>query len=141
MNHFQVHISSILLAKEVKFKMTTSSGNGGQNVNRVATKATLFFKVENSDLLSESQKEIILDKLRNRISKEGYLIIVNQASRSAFTNQKNALALLLTLLQNALMPKKVRKKRKVPKQVKEKRLENKKRISAKKALRKTVKGY
>ena len=136
MNHSQVHIDPQLLAKEVKFKMSASSGNGGQNVNRVLTKATLFFPVVNSTIFSEEQKEIILFKLGNRISKEGQLIIVNQTSRSALKNRKQALALLLQLLQKALTPQKKRKKLRTPRKVKEKRLENKKRNSEKKALRK-----
>ncbi len=138
MSHFQLHIDPITLAKEVKFTMSCSSGNGGQNVNRVATKATLHFLVEESELFDDQQKTTILDKLKNRITKEGFLLIVNQESRSAVKNRKAALAQLLNLLTVALTPKKARKKLKIPRSFKEKRLTNKKRNSEKKELRRKI---
>ena len=138
MSHFQLHIDPILLAKEAKFTMSSSSGNGGQNVNRVATKATLHFLVEQSELFNDRQKRWIFEKLKNRISKEGFLIVVNQESRSAVKNKKAALDHLLNLLTTALTPQKVRKKVKVPRSIKEKRLTNKKRNSEKKELRKKI---
>ena len=138
MNHFQLHINPILLAKEVKFTMSSSSGNGGQNVNRVATKATLHFLVAESALFKEQQKAQIIEKLKNRISKEGFLIVINQGSRSAEKNKKAALNHLLNLLTTALTPKKVRKKVKLPRAIKERRLANKKRNSEKKESRRKV---
>lgn len=138
MSHFQLHIDPIILAKEAKFTMSSSSGNGGQNVNRVATKATLHFLVEESELFNDRQKRWIFEKLKNKISKEGFLIVVNQASRSAVQNKKAALAQLLNLLTTALTPQKVRKKVKVPRSVKEKRLTKKKHNSEKKELRKKI---
>ncbi|MFK7983087.1 MAG: alternative ribosome rescue aminoacyl-tRNA hydrolase ArfB [Saprospiraceae bacterium] len=138
MNHSQLHIDPLLLAKEVKFTMSSSSGNGGQNVNRVATKATLHFLINQSDLFNEQQKALLFEKLKNRISKEGYLVISSQVSRSAQKNKKAALAQLLNLLVVALTPQKVRKKVKLPRGIKEKRLANKKRNSEKKELRRKV---
>ncbi len=138
MNHFQLHIDPALLAKEVKFTMSSSSGNGGQNVNRVATKATLHFLVEGSNMFDNKQKGLIAEKLKNRISKEGYLVVINQATRSAEKNKKAALAHLLNLLTIALTPKKVRKKVKLPRAIKEKRLANKKRNSEKKEMRRKI---
>ena len=90
MNNNKIHIDPNLLAKEVSFKMSCSSGNGGQNVNRVATKATLHFMVAESVLFDNRQKALIAKKLKNRISKEGYLVISSQASRSAEKNKKAA---------------------------------------------------
>lgn len=138
MSHFQLHIDPVILAKEAKFTMSSSSGNGGQNVNRVATKATLHFLVEQSELFSDRQKRWIFEKLKNRISKEGFLIVVNQGSRSAVQNKKAALDHLLNLLTTALTPQKVRKKVKVPRSIKEKRLTKKKHNSEKKELRKKI---
>ena len=138
MSHFQLHIDPTILAKEVKFTMSCSSGNGGQNVNRVATKATLHFLVHQSTLFNHQQKTILAEKLKNRISKEGYLVISSQVSRSAEKNKKAALAQLLNLLVVALTPQKIRKKVKLPRAIKEKRLANKKRNSEKKELRRKV---
>ena len=138
MKHFLLKIDPILIAKEAKFTMSCSSGNGGQNVNRVATKATLHFSVEQSELFDPQQKNIIYEKLKNRISKEGYLVISSQSSRSATKNRKAALTQLLNLLTVALTPKRVRKKVKIPNAIKEKRLAEKKRNSEKKAWRRKV---
>lgn len=135
MSHSQLHIDPNLLAKEVKFTMSTSSGNGGQNVNRVATKATLHFLIVESALFDEQQKQLITEKLGNRISKEGFLVVVCQDTRSAEKNKKAALEKLLNLIKVALTPKKIRKKLRVSKSAKEKRLSDKRRNAEKKEMR------
>jgi len=135
MKDSQLHINPNLLAKEAKFTMSTSSGNGGQNVNRVATKATLHFLIGESELFDEHQKQIISEKLGNRISKEGFLVVVCQDTRSAEKNKKAALEKLLNLIKVALTPKKIRKKLRVPRSVNEKRLTAKKRNAEKKEFR------
>lgn len=136
MNQYQLYIDPDQLAKEVKFTMSTSSGNGGQNVNRVATKATLHFSVSESTLFTEIEKQIILEKLANKITNEGFLVISSQESRSAQKNKLMALKRLLNILQGALTPQKKRKKKGIPRAVKEKRLSDKKRNAEKKELRK-----
>ncbi len=138
MSHFQLHIDPAILAKEVKFTMSCSSGNGGQNVNRVATKATLHFLVHQSALFNNQQKKRLSEKLKNRISKEGYIVIASQSSRSALKNKKTALVNLLNILTTALTRQKVRKKVKLPRGIKERRLANKKRNSEKKEMRRKV---
>ncbi|MEM6319849.1 MAG: alternative ribosome rescue aminoacyl-tRNA hydrolase ArfB [Bacteroidota bacterium] len=134
----KIHIDLSLLEKEVRFTMSTSSGNGGQNVNRVATKATLHYPIGDSELLTELQKETIREKLKNRINKEDALVVVNQEGRSAEQNKKNALTTLKQLLMDALKPPKIRKKYRVPKANREKRLSDKKIQSEKKALRRKI---
>ena len=136
MNHNQVNIDVEDLTKEVRFKMSTSSGNGGQNVNRVATKATLYFSIFASELFSDLQKEILSQKLGNRTNKEGEVVIVNQETRSALKNKKRAVKLLEELIVKALTPKKKRKKTKISAADNEKRLAAKKRKSEVKAMRK-----
>lgn len=135
MNHSQLYIDPNLLAKDVKFTMSTSSGNGGQNVNRVATKATLHFSLTDTEMFSDIQKQLIGEKLGNRINNEGFLVVVCQDTRSAEKNKKAALAKLLNLIKDALTPKKVRKKLRVPRAIKEKRLSDKKRNSERKEMR------
>ena len=64
------------LIKELKFKAIRSSGSGGQHVNKVASKVELQFHVQNSSLLNEEEKETLLEKLKNRLSKEGILVLL-----------------------------------------------------------------
>ena len=75
------------LIKELKFKAIRSSGSGGQHVNKVASKVELQFDVQNSSLLNEEEKEILLEKLKNRLSKEGILVLQCGESRSQHKNK------------------------------------------------------
>ena len=55
---------SILKSSDgIKIKPTRSSGSGGQNVNKVSSKAELYFKIPESKLLDEEQKELLIDNL------------------------------------------------------------------------------
>jgi ribosome-associated protein len=118
--------------------MSSSSGNGGQNVNRVATKACLFFSINDSLLLDDNQKKLIKEKLKNRINKSDYLLIVNQETRSALKNKRAALKQLLNVLEHALKVDKVRKKSAIPASIQAKRLKQKRQQSQKKQMRKKV---
>jgi len=75
------------LSGEFQFLTSRSSGPGGQNVNKVNSKVELRFDIQNSSLLSEEQKEILLVKLSAKISSEGILSIVSQRDRSQLTNK------------------------------------------------------
>ncbi len=138
MNTAPMPLDMVALQKEIFFKMSRSGGNGGQNVNKVATKASLFFKLEFSNLFEEETKALLLKKLSNRISKDGYLIIHCSHSRSALSNKKEALRKLKHLLEQSAITNKKRKSRRTPASVHRKRLENKKRQSSKKSLRRKV---
>lgn len=121
--------------KEIEIKASRSSGKGGQNVNKVSTKIELIFDVNNSDLLSETEKAIISEKLSNRISKEGKLILQSQESRSQLMNKDIAINKLYELLEAALKKEKPRKKTKPSLAKKEQRLQIKKEMSEKKKNR------
>ncbi len=131
-----VHIDPIQLRKEVHYKMSRSSGNGGQHVNKVSTKASLYFPIDTNQLFTSIQKEQLKKRLKNRITKDGFLVVTNQEARSAEKNKKAALKILVHLLQKALTPQKGRKKSSIPKSAREQRLVDKKRHAEKKAHRK-----
>lgn len=124
------------LIKELNFQFTRSGGAGGQHVNKVATKVVLKFNVEESNALSEEEKELLLDKLRNRISKKGEIILTADASRSQHKNKDLVIKRFIALLTTALTPKKKRKPTKRPRSANLKRLEKKKNLAEKKAFRK-----
>ena len=77
-----------VLLKEVEFRFTRSGGKGGQNVNKVATKAELYFNVNESKQLLPEQKEILLEKLATRLSTNGVLKIASQEARSQLENKE-----------------------------------------------------
>ena len=133
-----VFIDKEALAKEVTFKMSRSTGSGGQHVNKVATKATLFFDLQTTQLFEEKVKEKLVSCLANRLTKEGILIIQSQNARSALKNKKEALKRLYMILQEAARPIKKRKHSRTPAAVHRKRLDDKKQHSRKKSLRRKV---
>jgi ribosome-associated protein len=67
---------------ELAFSASRSSGPGGQNVNKVSSRVTLTFDVENSPSLSDSQRRRIRSRLQTRINKDGVLRVISQISRS-----------------------------------------------------------
>jgi ribosome-associated protein len=117
-----------------------SSGPGGQNVNKVATKVELAFHVMNSELLSEEEKLLISEKLATKINEEGFLKIADSSSRSQATNKENVLVKFYETIEKALIKPKKRKPTKMPKAVKEEIKKGKRITAEKKANRKVNKG-
>jgi ribosome-associated protein len=124
------------LIKECTFKTSRSGGKGGQNVNKVSSKVELIFNVASSAHFTEEQKELINAKLATRLDSEGNLHIVSQEDRSQLLNKQRTILKLEALLIKALHVEKKRKPTKIPKSVKEKRLQNKLMISSRKETRK-----
>ncbi|XP_066600311.1 large ribosomal subunit protein mL62 [Prorops nasuta] len=83
---------------------STSSGPGGQNVNRVNTKVDLRFKVETATWLCDEAKQKLQDQEKNRINKEGYLIIKSDITRSQQLNLADALEKLRAMIRKSLQP-------------------------------------
>jgi ribosome-associated protein len=124
------------LESECLFKASRSSGPGGQNVNKVNSQVELRFNVNESLLLSSSEKLRVLTKLSSRINRENELIIVASEDRSQFRNKEIAIERFYNLLNLALTIPKKRKKTRPSKISQLKRLENKKKHSLNKQLRK-----
>ena len=124
------------LLKELHFKATRSSGPGGQHVNKTSTRVELSWSLQDSQVFTEQQKARLNDKLNNRISKDGFLLLASQNSRSQHKNKEDVIKRFLGLIQKSLQIPKKRKKTKPSKVAKLKRLSNKKAHSDKKANRK-----
>lgn len=120
---------------ELTFTASTGSGPGGQSVNRVATRITLRFDVDESPSLSATQKRRIHDVLATRISRAGILRVVSSRHRSQLANRKATIARFSELLANALRRRRPRKRRGVPAAQRRRRLEQKRRRGAVKQLR------
>ena len=111
-----------------------SGGPGGQHVNKVETRVTIEISIDALPL-SEEKRALVRQRLAGRINKEGDLRVTTQATRSQLENRDRALIRLEELLSEAMVEPKKRKKTRVSKAAKEKRLEEKKKRSETKRLR------
>jgi len=108
---------------ELEFKVSRSSGPGGQNVNKLNTRVTLLFDVANCRSLSGLQKRRILTRLAGRVDKNGVLRVVSQKFRTQKANRRAAVERLQQLLAKSLKIRPVRKKTQIPFSAKQRRLE------------------
>ena len=124
-----------LLLTELTFKAVRSSGAGGQHVNKVSSKITLFFNVFNSQGLSDEEKELLTNNIGTKLTKEQNLILNCDESRSQHKNKEIVTKRFISLIQDGLFVPKTRKPTKVPKGIIKKRLDNKHKQSKKKSNR------
>lgn len=120
---------------EFEWSFARSSGPGGQNVNKVNSKAQLRWKVAENTSLPEGVRERFKSQFGNRISQEGDLVLVSQRYRDQPKNIEDCLAKLREmLLQVAAAPKR-RRPTKPSRAAKQRRLNEKKAKSERKATR------
>jgi len=123
------------IIQELQFKAVRSSGAGGQHVNKVSTKIELAFDLDNSKALSYLEKEHLLLKLSNRLTKENVFLLQCDESRSQHKNKELAIKRFLDVIDSALKVPKKRKATKPSKASVERRLQSKKKAAQKKANR------
>ncbi|MFP4288469.1 MAG: alternative ribosome rescue aminoacyl-tRNA hydrolase ArfB [Bacteroidota bacterium] len=124
------------LLAELTFNASRSSGAGGQHVNKVSSRVELRFCIPESETLSYEQKEVLLEKLSNRLTKDQCLIITSEKTRSQHKNRKDCIDKFRTLIIQSLTPPKKRISTKPSFRSRMKRKENKMRHAQKKADRK-----
>jgi len=127
------------IAGEITFKTARSGGKGGQNVNKVETMVEGYFDITSSLLLDETQKNLLNEKLANKITAQGYLLVKSQTERSQLGNKQQVIRKMNLLITKALLVPKRRKPTKTPKAVKEKRIESKKKVGELKQTRLKIK--
>lgn len=110
---------------EFIFASSRSGGPGGQNVNKVNTKVELRFSLNLTSLISESEKELVFNKLKNKINSENELILVSQSERTQLKNKKVVTERFYELVSKALTIQKKRRPSKPTFTSKIKRLEGK----------------
>ncbi|MCE2822586.1 MAG: aminoacyl-tRNA hydrolase [Bacteroidota bacterium] len=126
-----------ILHQELSYRTSRSGGKGGQNVNKVETKAEALFNVRASRALDDAEKSLILERLSGYLTSEGILAVVNQTERSQLMNKIIAAEKLQRLLEKALQKVKPRKKTAIPRVIVVNRLKSKKIAGAIKSARRS----
>ncbi|MCK5825934.1 MAG: aminoacyl-tRNA hydrolase [Desulfuromusa sp.] len=137
MTDLQISDDIIISGKQIEITAIRSQGAGGQNVNKVSTGIHLRFDIPGSSLPDEL-KQRLLQSSDHRINKDGAIIIKSQQTRSQEQNRLNALDLLQTMIQSAMITQKPRKKSRPSRSSMEKRIGQKKQRGRVKELRQKV---
>ena len=120
---------------ELTYRATRSGGPGGQHVNTSSTRVELTWSVATSRVLSPELRARALTRLASRLDGRNVLRLVSDRTRSQLQNKEDVTERFVAVLRAALTLPKARRATKVSKGIKAKRLDAKKRHSAKKADR------
>ncbi|MEN8151447.1 MAG: alternative ribosome rescue aminoacyl-tRNA hydrolase ArfB [Planctomycetota bacterium] len=120
---------------EIDVDFARSGGPGGQNVNKVETKVVLHWHPRNSKVLSEDQLARLEEKLANRLTKDGAIVVTSSRFRHQERNREDALAKLGKMVADAVKIPRKRKKTRPSRASKERRIQDKKHRGGTKRMR------
>lgn len=130
-----LNISMLIPSSEYTLEFARSGGPGGQNVNKVSSKAQLRFNVGASLVLSEDQKNQVRVALKNRLTNSDEILVVAEDERSQIQNRELVVTRFEELIAQALHVPKKRRPTRPTRSSKEKRLQSKRIISERKQSR------
>ena len=127
----------VLPASAISIRFSRSGGPGGQNVNKVETKAEVLFDLAGTTLLGPADRARAMARLASRLTKEGVLAVACDRTRHRERNLREALERMGEILRAAILPPRPRRPTRPTRASKERRLEDKRRRSARKRDRRT----
>ena len=125
---------------EFEWSFARSGGPGGQNVNKVASKAILRWDFERSPSVPEAVKARFRERFPSRLTTEGEVVLSSELTRDQGRNREDCLAKLADLVRAVARPPKVRRPTKPTKGSQRRRVEAKRRQSVRKEGRKSPGG-
>lgn len=125
----------VIPARHLHWTAVRSSGPGGQNVNKVASKVDLRFDIGGCETLHPAAKARLYSLCRNKLDADGHVLITSQRTRDQLQNLEDAREKLATLIKAALIPPKPRRPTKPTFGSKMRRLDGKQRNKQKKQSR------
>ena len=131
----RVNDTVVIPRDELSARASRAGGAGGQHVNTSSTRIELLWNVATSRVLSDDQRDRLLQKLSSRLDGEGNVRVVASDRRSQLQNRESAEARLADLVRVALVVPKKRKATKPSRAAKQARLDSKKKQSNKKKER------
>lgn len=121
--------------EEFDWSYARSGGPGGQNVNKVSSKAVLRWAASTSPSVPDDVRARFLKKFANRITTEGDLVMSSERYRDQERNRQDCLEKLTAMLLEVAEPPKPRKVTRPSRASKARRVEAKRRTAKTKAGR------
>jgi ribosome-associated protein len=120
---------------EIEFTFVRSAGPGGQNVNKLNTKAVLRWPIAASPSVPDAVRARFVAKYANRLTSEGELVLTSQRFRDQSRNRADCLEKLREMLLSIAKPPLKRRRTKPTLASRERRLTEKRHRSQHKQLR------
>lgn len=127
--------------RDLEERFIRAAGPGGQNVNKVSTAVELRFQINGYTEMEEDTRARLARLAGRRLNLEGEIVLRADEHRTQDRNRSEAQARLVALVEQATHRPKPRKKTKVPRAVKQKRLDGKARRGDVKSKRGRVRDH
>ena len=125
---------------EIHFTFVRSSGPGGQNVNKVNSKACLRWNIAASTAIDDAVRSRFTEKFGSRINSNGEVLIDSQRFRDQPRNTTDCLNKLADMIRSVSQPPRPRRRTRPTGASKQRRLKDKKFNSERKRLRRRPTG-